>query len=265
MCDLWWKTVGQSLKSCRSKTQEEQLKCQRLLRAICLISVCSSAAAQQQKTQLQGMDVFRNTVIMRQMFIWNMSADPASEVSSLLLPNPVPIIGRHLIALQRSLPLFSTPRFPYIRNLLNSSSGFCIQSCFLYMHLLLMQFYFFPSNMNLAVVLSHRQVLVSLSIIEDCSCVSKTRLVFLVSLPPPYADTNQYLQIVQGREENRPLQRKQTSEGWYWTLGDGLCLCLWGNVVPHADRLNNGRWESCRQRIIKWDGLWLRCRIRVAH
>lgn len=46
--------------------------------------------------------------------------------------------------------------------------------------------------------------------------------------------------------------------------GDGLCLRLWGNVDPHADRLNSGRWESCGQRMIKWAG-WLRCQVTVAH
>lgn len=106
-CDFWNNTEPQwesCLYECpRSKTQEEQLNCQRLPPAVCFISVCSSAAAQ--KTELWAIACIRNTVMRRWMLSWSMSADPASEVSSLLLPNLVSTISLHLIALQSSFHL----------------------------------------------------------------------------------------------------------------------------------------------------------------
>lgn len=108
------KTKGHSCLSgsSGSKTQEEQRSCQQLLRAVSLISVCSGAAARQHRMELRGTAAFRKTVLMRRMFIRNMSADPSSEVASLLLP-----IGLVLTAALRR-PFSS---LSYVRNHLHSS------------------------------------------------------------------------------------------------------------------------------------------------
>lgn len=114
------KTKGRSCLSgsCGSQTQEEQLSRQQLFQAVCLISVCSSAAARQHKTELRGIAAIRITVL-RRMFIWKMSADPSSEVSPLLLPVGLDLtaVGLDLTAaLQRPFSSLS-----YVRNHLHSS------------------------------------------------------------------------------------------------------------------------------------------------
>lgn len=190
------KATVASLEPPEAKHKEERPSCQQLLQAVCLISVCSSAAARQHKTELRGIAAFRNTLIMRRMFIWNMSADPSSEVSSLLLPIGLELtaalqrpssslshVGNHLHSFLPPLPMIPTRRL----------------QCVVFLH-------------------THRPGPIkcdwSLQV-----CGKKTRLVFLVvNLSHPAF--SRYKSICSNSSGGgRSLQEKDTLEGWYWTLG----------------------------------------------
>lgn len=235
ICDLWSETEGQSHNNnvaflnppeAKRKSSNWTVNGCSKLRVWSLYAPVQ--LLQRQEAELRGIAAFRNTLIMRQMLSWNMSAHPASEASSELLPNPVSTIGLHLIALQRSSRLSSTSRFSYIRNPPDSFPCSCIYSC------------------GFLLWFRAQTGLVSLGVIRDCSAVSKTRLVFLVvkvvSSGHKQIQINILKLLRRGEKGGGILQSKQTPEGWYWTLGFFqigpcleviVCVCVCGVMLSH--------------------------------